>query len=117
MRHRINPTVDCVFKAILGNEKKKHLLIHFLNSVLEYHDNPLRKIVDVAILNPYNEREFAEDKLNIVDVKAKGASGGYFHVEIQIALHAGFKERMLYTWSTIYLPSLEKATNIRSCAR
>ena len=56
MKHKINPTVDCVFKAILGNEKRKHLLIHFLNSVLEYHENPEKKIVDVFILNPVQRK-------------------------------------------------------------
>ncbi|MCP4106860.1 MAG: hypothetical protein GY749_15195 [Desulfobacteraceae bacterium] len=29
------PTVDCVFKAILGKEENKNLLIHFLNAVPE----------------------------------------------------------------------------------
>ena len=108
MKHKIDPTIDCVFKAILGNENRKHLLIHFLNSVLEYHEDPERKIVDVRILNPYNEREFEEDKLGVVDVKARDASRRYFHVEIQVALHPGLKERMLYTWSAIYHSQLGK---------
>ena len=34
MRHRINPKVDCVFKALLGAEANRALLIHFLNAVL-----------------------------------------------------------------------------------
>ena len=54
MKHKIDPSVDCVFKAILGNEKYKNLLIHFLNAVLE----PAEKIEEISILNPYNEREF-----------------------------------------------------------
>jgi hypothetical protein len=35
MKHKINPIVDCVFKAILGAEENKNLLIHFLNAILE----------------------------------------------------------------------------------
>jgi hypothetical protein len=35
MQHQIDPTVDCVFKAILGKEERKHLLIHFLNAILQ----------------------------------------------------------------------------------
>ena len=108
MKHKINPTIDCVFKAILGSENRKHLLIHFLNSVLECHEDPERKVVDVRILNPYNEREFEDDKLGVVDVKAREASGRSFHVEIQAALHPGLKERMLYTWSAIYHSLLGK---------
>ena len=108
MKHKINPTIDCVFKALLGSEKRKHLLIHFLNSVLECHEDPERKVVDVRIQNPYNEREFEDDKLGVVDVKAREASGRNFHVEIQAALHPGLKERMLYAWSAIYHSLLGK---------
>lgn len=61
MKHQIDPTVDCVFKAILGNEKNKLALIHFLNSVLKLL--PEKGIKEVKLLNPYNEREFADDKL------------------------------------------------------
>ncbi len=108
MKHRINPTIDCVFKAILGSENRKHLLIHFLNSVLECHEDPEKKVVDVRIQNPYNEREFEDDKLGVVDVKAREASGRSFHVEIQAALHPGLKGRMLYAWSAIYHSLLGK---------
>ena len=48
MKHKINPTVDCVFKAILGSEENKNLLIHFLNAVLE----PDSKIKEIVLNNP-----------------------------------------------------------------
>jgi len=69
MIYKIKPTIDCVFKTILGSEKNKNLLIHFLNAALKFKDS--NKITDVIILNPYNEREFIGDKLSIVDIKAK----------------------------------------------
>ncbi len=34
MKHRIDPKVDCVFKAVLGSEENRNLLAHFLNAVL-----------------------------------------------------------------------------------
>ena len=34
LKHPISPTVDCIFKAILGAEENKNLLIDFLKSVL-----------------------------------------------------------------------------------
>jgi hypothetical protein len=34
MRHPIDPKIDCVFKALLGSEGNRRLLIHFLNAVL-----------------------------------------------------------------------------------
>ena len=30
MLHAIDPKIDCVFKALLGNEENRNLLIHFL---------------------------------------------------------------------------------------
>ena len=68
MKHQIDPKVDCVFKAILGDEDHTHLLIHFLNAILL--DELKSPVVWVEILNPYNEKETRQDKLSIVDVKA-----------------------------------------------
>ena len=69
MRHAIDPKIDCVFKALLGAEENRNLLIHFLNAFLAGELS--EPIVWVDILNPYNEKEFLSDKLSIVDVKAK----------------------------------------------
>ncbi len=68
--------VDCVFKAILGKEENKNLLIHFLNSVLELKKG--KAIRDVTIKNPYNEREFTGDKLTVVDVRAVDEKGNSY---------------------------------------
>jgi predicted transposase/invertase (TIGR01784 family) len=75
---------------------------------LEYHDDPDKKIADAFILNPYNEREFENDKLSVVDVKARDVSGRYYHVEIQITVHPNLPLRMLYTWSTLFHAQLGK---------
>ncbi len=100
MKHRIDPTVDCVFKAILGSEKHKNLLIHFLNAVLE--TNEKTRIAEVIINNPYNEREFLNDKMTIVDIKAKDEMGNNYQVDVQIAIHPSLPPRMLFTWSSFY---------------
>ncbi|MCP4352013.1 MAG: Rpn family recombination-promoting nuclease/putative transposase [Desulfobacterales bacterium] len=106
MKHQIDPTVDCVFKAILGKEGNKNLLIHFLNAVLEPPAE--EKITEVLIMNPYNEREFEADKLSIVDIRAKDEMDNNYQVEIQIALHANLPPRMLYMWSSVYRSLLNK---------
>lgn len=80
MRHPINPKVDCVFKALLGSEDNRALLIHFLNAMLV--DDLPAPITEVEIINPYNERETFSDKLTIVDVKARDAARRLFQIEI-----------------------------------
>jgi len=104
MKHKINPTVDCVFKAILGSEENKNLLIHFLNAVLE----PASKIKEIVLNNPYNEREFVGDKLTVVDVKALDENKCHYQIEIQLVLHAAISARMLYTWSSLYHSQISK---------
>jgi len=106
MKPQINPLIDCVFKAILGSEKNKNLLIHFLNAVLELKKG--ERISDVTILNPYNERQFTGDKLSIVDVKAKDEKANVYQIEVQLAAHADLKPRILYTWSSMYHSQIEK---------
>ncbi len=109
MKHKINPTVDCVFKAILGTDKNKKLLIHMLISRLEPKQG--ERIQDVTLLNPYNEREFIGDKLTIVDVKAIDESGKMYQIEIQLAMHTHWMPRILYTWSHLYHSQIQDGDN------
>ena len=68
MKHPIDPKVDCVFKAILGAAEHLNLSLNFLNVLLEAELPSL--LVELELLNPYNEKEFLSDKLSIVDVLA-----------------------------------------------
>jgi predicted transposase/invertase (TIGR01784 family) len=100
MKNLIRPTVDCVFKAILGSNENKHLLINFLNAVLGLMNG--QAIKDVVILNPYNEKEFQDDKLSIIDIKATDEAGAFYQIEVQISIYRWLAERMLFNWATIY---------------
>ena len=109
MKQKIKPTVDCVFKAILGTEENKPLLINFLNAVLGLKNN--LSITDVQILNPYNEKEFQDDKLSIIDIKATDETGRYHQIEVQISIYRWLAERMLFNWATIYHSQLTSGEN------
>lgn len=106
MRHPIDPTVDCVFKALLGSEQNQGLLVHFLNAILG--SALTRPIVAVAILNPYNEKEFLSDKLSVVDVKARDDEGRQFQIEIQLLNHRDLPARILYSWADLYSQQLRE---------
>jgi predicted transposase/invertase (TIGR01784 family) len=105
MKHQIDPKIDCVFKALLGAEENRNLLIHFLNAILS--SDLLVPIETVDIINPYNDKEFLEDKLSIVDVKAKDARGAIYQIEIQLVNFANLPERILYNWADIYSQQLQ----------
>ncbi|MFT4927633.1 MAG: putative transposase/invertase (TIGR01784 family) [Phenylobacterium sp.] len=98
MKHYINPTIDCVFKAILGCQQNAWILCHFLNSILL----PKSPITSVTITNPYNERDYLGDKLTIVDIKAKDAADVIYQIEIQLSTPTYLAKRMLYLWTDIY---------------
>ena len=96
MKHRIDPKIDCVFKALLGSEENRNLLVHFLNAILT--SDLTAPIAEVEILNPYNDKEFLDDKLSVVDVKAKDSEGRLYQIEIQLLTYRHLPERMVYTW-------------------
>ena len=106
MHRQIDPLVDCVFKAILGKEENKNLLIHFLNAVLEPEKDAV--IRDVVIKNPYNEKEFIGAKLTVVDVKATDQKVKNYQIEIQLDIHAALASRILFTWSSIYHSQIQE---------
>lgn len=109
MKYPIDPTVDCVFKSLLGSESNINLLIHFLNAMLQ---GELKSpICSVEILNPYNEKEFEDDKLSIVDIKAQDQQQRLYQIEIQLVIKPYLPARMLYTWTDIYSKQLESGNN------
>jgi predicted transposase/invertase (TIGR01784 family) len=109
MKHNIDPKVDCVFKALLGKEENSNLLVHFLNAVLGAELS--EPIVSVVIINPYNDKEFLDDKLTIVDVKANDQSGRIYQIEVQLAYYSDLPARMVYTWGDIYCKQLRSGSD------
>ena len=66
---------DIAFRKIFGNEKKKVILISFLNAILGLEGKD--KIKDVTLLNPFQLPRIKGEKSSIIDVKAidhKGAT-------------------------------------------
>jgi len=100
----IRPTVDFVFKLLFGDIRNVDLLIHLLNSVLKL-EHP---IVKVTILNPFNDKEFEEDKLSIVDIKAQDSTGAWFIIEMQTTLPVGFGNRLVYYTSGLYYSQMRE---------
>jgi predicted transposase/invertase (TIGR01784 family) len=110
--HPVDPMVDCVFKALLGDPANVDLLEDFLNALLR----PASPIVEVEILNPYNDKEMEADKLTVVDVKARDAGGRTFQVEVQLGLDPELRHRMVYTWSDVYQGQLSAGQGYQQLA-
>ena len=100
---KINPRVDVAFKKIFGIEENKDLLISLINATVGKED----QVIDVKLLNPYNQKNFRQDKLSILDIKAEGACGKKFNIEIQITDEADYDKRALYYWARLYADQLK----------
>ena len=101
----ISPKVDIAFKKIFGVEENKDLLMSLINSIVSEAD----QVTDITLLNPYNPKNFINDKLSILDVKAKGQDGKRFNIEIQISDAADYDKRALYYWAKLYTEQLQES--------
>jgi predicted transposase/invertase (TIGR01784 family) len=102
---RINPRVDIAFKKIFGVEENTDLLISLINSIV----GPEDQVEEVTLLNPYNPKNFRNDKLSILDIKAKGRNGKRYNIEIQISDEADYDKRALYYWAKLYTEQLKES--------
>ena len=102
---KISPRVDLAFKKIFGVEENKDLLISLINAIVGQDD----QVEDITLLNPYNPKNFRQDKLSILDIKAKGIEGKRFNIEIQISDEADYDKRALYYWAKLYTEQLKVA--------
>jgi predicted transposase/invertase (TIGR01784 family) len=74
------PKVDFAFKLLFGDERSKNILADFLKAVLpEMAEEEFEKITN---FDPHLKREFSGDKLEVVDVKLRTASGKILHIDI-----------------------------------
>ena len=100
----IRPWIDFAFRKIFGKLGNEICLISLLNSVLDL-PHPIRS---VQFQNPFSLKDFQDDKLVCVDVKATDEVGRIFVVEIQIVVHASFAKRALFYACTAYADQLRK---------
>ena len=102
----VDITNDVAFRKIFGNEKKKIILISFLNAVINLQGN--QRIADISIANPYQLPILPNMKTSIIDVKATDKKGNTFIVEMQVADKKGFEKRVQFYTSRDYSMQIEK---------
>ncbi len=110
---KISPRVDIAFKKIFGVEENKDLLLSLINSIVGKED----KIAEVTLLNPYNPKNFRQDKLSILDIKARGERGKRYNIEVQISDEADYDKRALYYWAKLYTEQLKVAEDYSTLSK
>ena len=113
MSEKLNPRVDLAFKKIFGVEENKDLTISLINSIV----GPQDQVKSLTLLNPYNPKNFAKDKVSILDIKAKGHDGKRFNIEIQITDEADYDKRALYYWGKLYTEQLQAGEKYKTLSK
>ena len=106
---------DFMFKFVFGRKSHEHLTIKLLNSLLKLEGNSLIK--ELVFLNPFNEKDFKDDKISIVDTRVKDSSGKYYNIEIQPKKQRSFIKRFAYYTAKMFSNQLdysEKFENLHS---
>src|SRR6266481_5834947 len=96
----IDPKVDYAFKHLFGRETSRPILIDVLDSVLQPPAG--RHIQELELLNPFNPKEALDDKLSILDIKARDQSGRQFNIEMQLLAYRYYEKRILYYASKLH---------------
>ncbi|XWN34698.1 MAG: Rpn family recombination-promoting nuclease/putative transposase [Roseivirga sp.] len=99
-----DPKNDFAFKKVFGSEANKDILMAFLNDVLDHEH--IGEIVEVELLPPVLNPEFAYDKESLVDLLCQDQNGVQYIIEMQVAHTEGFIKRAQYYASRAFSKQL-----------
>ncbi|MCI5134589.1 MAG: Rpn family recombination-promoting nuclease/putative transposase [Candidatus Electrothrix sp. AW2] len=97
---------DFAFKKVFGSEQSKHVLISFLNALIDFGE---KQVVDLTIVDPYQIPLLKGMKDSYVDVKAVLSDQTKVIVEMQVLNVEGFEKRVLYNAAKLYSTQLKKS--------
>lgn len=100
------PTNDYVFKRIFGKVGNEFITKEFLSVILD------RKLMSVNLEgNTILEKELLDDKLGILDIKAKLDNNILCDIEMQVINNKNIEKRILYYWSKLYSSGIKSGEN------
>ena len=100
----LNPKSDYVFKRIFGHVGNEKITCNLLNAILE------NKITKVELdKNPILEKDLLDDKIGILDIKAKADNNTNINIEMQMIDRKNIEKRLLYYWSKMYIQGIKEA--------
>lgn len=99
---------DVMFKRIFGDAQDTGPLVDFLRATL---DLPHDDYAEITIADSHLVREHPDDKLGILDVKVKTASGKLIDIEIQLCDHVALRERILFYLAKMITEQIGSGSN------
>ena len=108
----LKPRVDYVFKRIFGYIGNEEITANLLSAILG------EEIVTVNLdCNTFLQQDIFDDKLGILDVRAKTNDGIEFDIEMQIAEQKSIVKRILYYWSKMYSKQIKSGEDYEKLNR
>lgn len=102
----IIPTNDYVFKKIFGKVGNEIITKGLLNSILE------DKVSSIDLEgNTILAKEYKDEKLGILDVKAKIDDKYLCDIEMQVLDNKNIEKRIMYYWSKLYISGIKQGEN------
>ena len=107
----VKATSDIFIKYMFGLDTKEsnNLVLSFINAVLT--DSNFPAITKVIQKNPFNYKEFTDDKLSVLDIEVEDENHKLYNIEVQSSGNAYFRNRALYYWAKLYT-SQSRESNI-----
>ena len=74
-----------------------------------------RKLTDIEIIeNTRLKKDSIDDKLGVLDIRAKAATGEQFNIEIQLVNQYNMDQRTLFYWSKLFSEQLKEGQPFQS---
>ena len=110
----LDPKNDYVFKRIFGHTGNEEITKGLLQSIIP------DKIDKIELdSNPITEKDLLDDKVGILDIKAKLNDGNVnCDIEMQVVDQKNIEKRILFYWSKMYVQTLkvgEDYENLKRC--
>jgi len=100
---QLTPKNDIIFKKIFGSKGNEVILKDFLTSIIE---EPIKEIE--VEKDSKLEKEELNDKVGILDIKAKLDNGTQINIEMQVVNQQNMEKRTLFYWGKLYTGSIHE---------
>ena len=99
----LDPKSDYVFKRIFGHVGNEEITKSLLRAITN------EDIKEIELdKNPITEKDLLDDKIGILDIKAKLNNNVNCDIEMQVADRKNIEKRILFYWSKMYSNSINE---------
>lgn len=108
----LNLTIDYVFKRVVGREGSEMIATNFISLVLN------EKVENINLdCNTFLDKDITDDKVGILDIKAKFGNGVTCDIEMQVVEKNDMYKRLLFYWSKLYIQNIKSGNNYNELKR